>query len=391
VLEPTTNSEPDFVSLFSLFSRQTLDASGHLTLNDNTWSPTPIPLTSHGGGGHVNDDEMLQLLLDLTTLDFIGKREQHELNILRQTLDAWCADGTDQDFQEFQEVVGDISLLRFLRGGREAVTGSTEFELEGSAAAATYNMDTVVSKAVELFQRHIHIREKYCLDKYRVQIYNTAREKWHATYSNPIASGGGGSSTSGSTSGSTSSSTSSSSSTGHSTGNSTEPMEHTEPTNEQLEEFLVTYQQTDCIYGDEIMRDFRGNYNAGLSPVGNPVAAYYINPEAMVTWTKSKSMFDKLTQHLCHAFVYRQIQVNILSRRQGRLAKVSGIFSTGSRGVTWRFLVPGTPRNFLMIWEDVCDSYPQMRTSNYILDNSYFLQTLNEVKKVSGVVDSSCC
>lgn len=112
----------------------------------------------------------------------------------------------------------------------------------------------------------------------------------------------------------------------------------------------------------------------------DPIACYYIDPLQFNKWNDTSngtSSFGNFQLHLCDSYVRRQIQLDILSRRQRRIVRVHSIMAFGGKGA-WRFLIPGAPRNFVTLWSEVVGSVPFYKAHMYIIDNSWFFQTVNK-------------
>ena len=181
---------------------------------------------NRGGGGVSDSDARSAAGFPVPFVSFATELEQFEVQTLRSSLGTWL---TENACTLFPEVVGDINLLRILRGARE------QCESKFTNATTTLDLNTLITAACEIFQNHIRIRTKYNLNNIRANVYETARQHARMKYN----------------------------------------VNH--PTTRQIEDFFCHFNQTDCKFGRELRSDFLGNYNVGVTPEGGKVMIYYFS------------------------------------------------------------------------------------------------------------------
>jgi hypothetical protein len=224
----------------------------------------------------------------------------------------------------FREVVGDISLLRLLRGCQ---------------------FDLVVGE--ELFRQHIIYREKYGMNAARLRITH----QFNRHFTNLQREEGG-----------------------HVT---TSTLENDNESNNAamsaaVHEYFMKWNQKDLIHGAEISKWLNSNvqnHNAGYDKRGNPINLMNNIGMHMVECLNELGP-DKFFEHLIEAIVHRQIQLDLLSRRQNRLVKVVMVAVNCVSMSIWRFFVPGVHRNIFRARMDISSTMPNcLQSIHWICDS----------------------
>ena len=184
--------------------------------------------------------------------------ECEDIKALRKLLGTALTEGRHA---QYPEVVGDISLLRFLRGNK----GNIE------AAAG-------------LFHDHLETRRKFkmddCRDRCVTQMFSPGGIKFH---------------------------------------------------------------QEQMIYGSLVREFLPMEYNCGMTIRGDPVCAVYYTGGRLSRVLREHGR-EKVLEFTVETFVRRQIQLDILSRYQGRLVRL--VCFMQCLGGLWRLLAPGPARDF---------------------------------------------
>lgn len=212
--------------------------------------------------------------------------ESKSIKRLRQLLGTALTTGRHA---QFPEVVGDISLLRFLRGNK------------GNVAAAA-----------GLFHDHLAMRRRFhlddCRDRCVAQMY---------------APGG------------------------------------------------VKFYQEQMINGALVRAYLPMEYNCGMSLRGDPVSAIWYTGGRLGRLLRENGR-EKVLDFTVESFVRRQIQLDMLSRHQGRLTRV--LVFLQCLGGLWRLLAPGPERDFFSL--NIGSTMPEMSSKVYMIDASWAMRTV---------------
>eukprot|EP00946_MAST-07B_sp_MAST-7B-sp1_P000035 g35.t1 len=214
------------------------------------------------------------------------------------------------------EVVGDISLLRYLRG-----------------------CNGVVKDAIELFKEHLIIREKYNMNKIRMLVFSKGAK--HGTESGNLQY-------------------SSKAVTHLDVSSSSESYKNLT----SLEDLyggadiskLSTYSIHDFSCGRLLSDCVRIECNACMTPEGNPVEICGDNSNVEVGIKKIG--FARYAHHVIEMSVRRSIQLDILSRQQHRMVLVEKIVMESSARRAWQFFAPGQIANLLKVHANVVQTMP---------------------------------
>ena len=212
--------------------------------------------------------------------------ESKDIKRLRKILGAALTTGRHA---QYPEVVGDISLLRFLRGNKGNV----------DAAAA-------------LFHDHLATRRKFCMDDCRDRCVAQMR-----------APGG------------------------------------------------VKFHQTQMINGTLVRAYLPMEYNCGMTLRGDPVSAIWYTGGRLGRLLRENGR-DKVLDFTVESFVRRQIQLDMLSRHQGRLTRL--VCFMECLGGLWRLLAPGPARDFFSL--NIGSTMPEMCSKIYMVNASWAMRTV---------------
>ena len=97
-----------------------------------------------------------------------------------------------------------------------------------------------------------------------------------------------------------------------------------------------TFEQEDVIHGDTIAKKYRMEYNVGNTQLGDPICVFWAVTGALSTMMADPSIgYSNLIEFVVETFVRRQIQLDTMSRAQGRLVRLVVVVQCSFRG-WWR-------------------------------------------------------
>ena len=232
----------------SLKEHHVLPVSSHVKDDKDDYTTPSTSKSSSSHHGQMTKQERLhdQRYIDeskLTTLEEVAM-----IGELRGVLGDLLTTGSHS---AWPEVVGDISLTRFLRG---------------------CNHD--VSKAAFKFREHIDCRQRFGFDRCRRRL---------GLLQNP-----------------------------------------------------ATFDQENMLHGDMIAKTHRMEYNVGHTVLGDPIAVFWAVSGALSSMMADSDIgYQRLLEFVVESFVRRQIQLDCMSREQGRLVRLVIVVQASFRG-WWR-------------------------------------------------------
>ena len=230
-------------------------------------------------------DDVIQHIANPLELTFLKLMKAQMADILRQEPICW-----------WPEVVGDVSLLRYLR--------------ESSG---------IIQKAVGLFLEHLEIRDKYSMNEIRMKVFSSIGKSQRPIF------------------------------------NSRAKILEDFYGGVDISK-LTTYSQGDIAYGDQVSKYVRVNFNLCRSDENNPVelSAGYLNMDRTV----KEIGFDSYAKYIIECDVRRAIQLDILSREQLRIVKVDKIIAEASATSLWKMFIPGKMSNLMRTHAEIVHTLP---------------------------------
>ena len=217
----------------------------------------------------------------------------HELELIRRLRKILGSLLTEGRHSQYPEVVGEISLLRYVRG-----TG--------------HNLE----KAATVFQRHIAIREFYNLNDVRDKYYSTMLSRPNHSVS-----------------------------------------------------------QEELSWGETVRAYLPMTLNAPLSERGDPFNTYWYISGRMAMLLETHG-YERVMQYTMELSICRQIQLDLLSRRKQRLARLVLIFHAPHGGI-WRLASSGPTREFFQrgnkLGYTMSSTLPSTLARSYIMNDSWGL------------------
>ena len=153
------------------------------------------------------------------------------------------------------------------------------------------------------------------------------------------------------------------------------------------QEKLIEFDQKDVVHGAEIAKFLLIEYSIGWDPAGRLVTLFSVVGPLFNWLSSSKTAAQMFREYILEAYVRRMIQLDLLSRKYGKLVMLNNIVNNLMGGAHWKLLIPGRPRSVGRMWLQLMSSKPSC------LDRMHWLKAnwaLRGFARATKLVNMGC-
>ena len=142
------------------------------------------------------------------------------------------------------------------------------------------------------------------------------------------------------------------------------------------QEKLLEYDQTEIVHGSEMAKYVLINYNLGWDPAGRIITLYSVVGTLFRWLASDPSAAQTCAEYIVEAFVRRQIQLDMLSRKYGKIIMVTTVVNNHVGGSSWKLAIPGNPRSLSQMRQRLLRSTPSFVSHVHWLKANWALRIM---------------